>query len=352
MNWDAEARPVSIPHFRGSSGFRHPLSSMLKSYGWDRLPTGVPLAIFNNAKSYFASFSDEDKTKHFEDISVIALKELLSKLPPNERAQVSPLPPIWRTSWEAFDRNNVPPSLRSEEALAEFALQHSNLHSVIPSEVRFAMFTALISENHYRSYCGTFEKTITYSEWKTSVGAEVHKIIDGMRVRSETLFSADLEDYSSIMPLFGSQAEIDAYKALYTQQMKAQFLAQVDAIAAEVSILDGGMDRLSKSGMMRENRYNLDSKITIKMPYKSWGNIVEYTFKIRVEDIGGGVKAIEHAKFTPFYLFLLAVPIVIISAVIQANFKPGGTFGDIVMFSGGIASAYILLCIFICVIKS
>ena len=149
------------------------------------------------------------------------------------------------------------------------------------------------------------------------------------------------------MPLFGNKAEIDAYKALYTQQMKTAFLTQLDAIASEVDILDGGMNRLSQSGMMRENNYVLDSKIIIKMPRKNWGNIVEYAFKIKVEDIGGGVKALEHAKYSPFYLFLIAIPIVIISAIIQANFNPSGTLGDIVVFSGGIASAYVLLCIII-----
>jgi hypothetical protein len=96
------------------------------------------------------------------------------------------------------------------------------------------------------------------------------------------------------------------------------------------------MEQLSKSGFMRDNRYRHDAKIEI-------GNMVKYDFSIDVTDIGAGVVAKEEAKYTHIWLFLLALPVLIISAIIQANFHPTGTFGNIVIYAGGIAAAYILI---------
>lgn len=350
MVWDDEVLPMMLPMFSNREQCYHPLMDLIK---WRALSEEAARAIFRNAKTYFASLVASHSGSNAGIITECALVLLAEKLSFSYRPSAKVLP-VWR-----FIRSRVvresgfhgrSPYSVEENDLVEFALQHSRLAEVFSADERFSMFSDFITRRQ-KYYHGSFKRSVKLKEWKNGVGDEFKRMLASIREKTEEICSTGIDDCSAILPFFAGRAEFDAFKVMYEKSTLLSLRTEIDALAADISVLDGSMEQLSKSGFMRDNRFHHVAKIEI-------GNMVKYDFSIEVTDIGAGVKALEagvkaleEAKFTPFWLFLLAIPVLIVSAIIQANFHPTGTFGDIVIYSGGIAAAYILIVFFICAAK-
>lgn len=236
------------------------------------------------------------------------------------------------------------------EVFLDWFLRNSCLAKVLSAEQRFEIFCNLADSLSETSH-SKIQFDVSYKEWKESTSKIVHERIAAMKESASSNFDFSNADIEGVLPLFSNDKELSAFTNLYQEQQTQRLLASLDAIESHVVAIDNGMESLSKLGSFRENKDQWKAEVRADRPGKHASIFPFATFDITVTDIGGGVIAKEVAKSSPILLFLLAIPILIISAIIQANFQPTGAFGDIVVFSGGIASAYILFCIVLCAIR-
>ncbi len=336
MIWDSEVLPMTLPRFKYGGPYDHPLMGLIK---WRNLSGEAAKAIFTNAKTYFDSLVSSHTECNYRIISECALALLTKKLSLSDRSCVRVLPLKHSLDSRVVRDCGFPCRTTYrvvEDDLVEFALQHSDLAEVFSADERFSMFSDFITSSRSYQCHGSFKRSVKLKEWKNGVGDEFKRTLASIREKAGAICSTGIDDCSAILPFFAGRAEFEAFKVMYEKSTQQRLLMMIDALAADIAVLDGSMEQLSKSGFMRDNRYRHDAKIEI-------GNMVKYDFSIDVTDIGAGVVAKEEAKYTHIWLFLLALPVLIISAIIQANFHPTGTFGNIVIYAGGIAAAYILI---------
>ena len=331
---------MTLPKFCHGGSYDYPLMGLVN---WGNISRDAANAIFRNAKTHFASLVASHSGSNAGIITECALVLLAKKLSFSYSPSAKVFP-VWRFIKSRVVRESGfhgrSPYSVEENDLVEFALQHSSLAEVFSADERFAMFSDFIIRNRTCQCWGSFKRSVKLTEWENGVGDEFNRTLASIREKADAISSTGIEDYSAILPFFVGQAEFDAFRAMYEKSVQHRFCAMIDALAANVAVLGGNMEQLSKSGFMRDNRYHHDAKIEI-------GNLVKYEFSITVTDIGAGAAvgtaAKEGVKFARGWLFLIAVPVMIVSAIIQVGFNPTGTFGDIVIFALAIASAYILV---------
>ena len=330
---------MTLPKFRYGGSYAHPLIGLIN---WRDLSGDATKAIFTNAKKYFGSLVASHDEFSVGVIAECALALLTRRLSLSERSSVGILPMKRSVSSRVVRDCGFPcrTSYRVEEDdLVEFALQHSGLAEIFSADERFAMLSDFITRNRESQCWGSFKRSVKLKEWKNGVGDEFNLALASIREKADAICSTRIEDCSSILPFFAGLAEWDAFKARYEKSVQTKLYAMIDALVADVAVIEGGVDGQSKSGIMRDNRYHHEAKIKI-------GDLVKYEFSITVTDIGAGAAlgtAVKiAAKFIRGWLLLIAVPVFIVFAVVLLCFHPTGMFGDIIIYTLAIAGAYIL----------